>query len=299
MNTPRRVLRFRRAVHLATTFAVLAGSAWSQSDLENVLKQYDETTVEGYVKPLADVFGANMNGGLYNSASIPEGFSISLELIGMASSVSDDQKTYTVNLPAGYPSSTASMPTIFGGKSAPVTGPGGLSTGGSGGIFDASFFPNPMVQARGGIYGTEAILRFVPVPAVGDALPKTTLFGIGLRHSVSRYFPDIPLDIAGGFFYSKVTSGDIIDFTGLSIGAQAGKRFSVVRLYGGLAWEQSTMHLQYTQSAGSAPVDVELDGENSFRFTLGGGLSFGLFGVFADANFGAITNFTGGIGVTF
>jgi hypothetical protein len=297
MNTLRRRLRY--AVHLAMTLVVLAGSARSQSDLENVLKQYDATTVEGYVKPLADVFGANMNGGLYNSASISEGFSFSLELIGMASAVSDDQKTYTVNLPAGYPSATAKMPTIFGGTSAPIAGPGGLSTGGSAGIFDASFFPNPMVQARGGIYGTEAILRFVPIPAVGNALPKTTLFGIGLRHSVSRYLPDIPLDIAGGFFYSKVTSGDIIDFSGLSIGAQAGKSFSVARLYGGLAWEQSTMHLQYTQSAGSAPVDVELDGENSFRFTLGGGLSFGLFNVFADANFGSITNFTGGIGVTF
>lgn len=299
MNTLRRVVRSHCVVILAMTLVVLAGSARSQSVLENVLKQYDAATVEGYIKPLADVFGANMNGGLYNSASISEGFSFSLELIGMASAVSDDQKTYTVNLPAGYPTPTAKMPTIFGEKSAPIVGPGGLSTGGSGGIFDASFFPNPMVQARGDIYGTEAILRYVPIPAFGNALPKTTLFGIGLRHSVSRYLPDIPLDIAGGFFYSKVTSGDIIDFSGLSIGAQAGKSFSVARLYGGLAWEQSTMHLQYTQSAGSAPVDVELDGENSFRFTLGGGLSFGFFNVFADANFGSITNFTGGIGFGF
>jgi hypothetical protein len=41
---------------------------------------------------------------------------------------------------------------------------------------------------------------------------------------------------------------------------------------------------------------VSIDGANSFRFTLGAGLSLGVFHLFADANFGSVTQFSGGIG---
>lgn len=286
---------------VAVTVMLLAVDARAQSDLENVLRQFDAATVQGYMKPMADLFGANMNAGIYNSASIPDMFSFSFELIGMGSVVGDDQKMYDAALPAGYPSATAKMPTVFGPKATPVSGPSGLQFSGSDGLLDATLFPTPMLQVRGGILSTEAILRFVPFPAIGDdALPKVTMFGFGLRHSINRYLPALPLDVAGGFFYSKVSAGDVIDFTGLSIGAQASKSFALVRLYGGLAWENSTMNLNFTPSAtGSSNVDIDLDGDNSFRFTVGAGLSLGVFGIFADANFGSITNFSGGIGVGF
>ena len=87
---------------------------------------------------------------------------------------------------------------------------------------------------------------------------------------------------------------------GLSIGVQASKSLELLTLYGGVAWEQSTMNITYTSnSAGSPAVDVELDGDNTFRLTAGGALSLGIFSLFADANFGAVTNFSGGVGFGF
>jgi hypothetical protein len=43
-------------------------------------------------------------------------------------------------------------------------------------------------------------------------------------------------------------------------------------------------------------VELSLDGENAIAFTVGAGLSFGVFKIFADVNIGAVTNFSGGIG---
>lgn len=284
-------------------FVVLCCSAvlsmQAQSDLENILKQYDSQQVKGYIQPLADLFGANMNAGLYHSAAIPNaGFHLELSLIGMGSSVGDDQKTYTINLPAGYPSATMKAPTVFGPKATSVTGPGGTTYKPSDGIIDASLFPLAVPQLTVGyVYGTMAMVRFITIPAIGDdKFPKTTLWGVGLRHSVSQYLMDAPLDIAAGFFYSGFTLGDLVDMNGLSIGAQASKSFSVLNLYGGVAWEKSTMNLKYTPSSSSiSAVDIDLDGDNNFRFTLGAGLKLGFLGIFADANFGSITNFSGGI----
>jgi hypothetical protein len=114
---------------------------------------------------------------------------------------------------------------------------------------------------------------------------------------VSQYLPSVPLDIAGHFFYNRFRVGDLINVSGISIGAEASKSISVLTFYGGFAWEQSTMNLKYTPSNATEPlVDLTLDGANNFRFTLGLGLNLAFFSVFGDANFGSVTNFTAGIG---
>ncbi|MGA9117011.1 MAG: DUF6588 family protein [Bacteroidota bacterium] len=294
---------FRRVAVCVLAAAVLLPSSpgAAQTDMENIIKQLGSEAVKGYIQPMADLFGANMNAGLFHSAAIPrDGFFMELSFVGMGASVGDDQKLYTLNLPPGFGGLTTRQPTIFGPKATLVTDPAtGLQFKGSDGIIDASLFPLVVPQLTvGNFYGTQASLRYVPIPAIGDdKFPKVTLFGIGARHSISQYLEEPPLDAAVGLFYSSFTVGDLIDFSGISIGAQAGKTFSVVDVYGGLAWESSSMNLQYTQSGGGSPVvDIDLDGANSFRFTLGAGLKLAFLRLFADANFGSVTNFSGGIG---
>ncbi len=300
-------LAFRLVLAAVLGITVLLSStpARSQSDLENALEQFDIGSVTGYIQPMADLFGANMNAGFYHSAAIPTaGLTLSIELIAMGSLVSDDDKTYTARAPSGFSPATFPTATIFGEKGATISHDldPTIQFSGSDGIIDASLFPLAVPQLRvGSIYGTEFTVRLIGTPSFDDdAFPSTTLFGIGARHSVSQYMPAAPLDIAVGLFYSSFTVGDIIDFKALSIGAQASKSFSVLDLYGGLAWEQSTMDLVYTSTVpGVGSVDIELDGDNSFRFTVGAGLSLAVFHIFADANFGSITNFSGGIGLGF
>ena len=293
---------FRPAVGLATgMFLWTAAPSGAQSDLETALEQYGRDTVEGYIKPLADLFGANMHAGYYHSAKIgtlkP---SVEISIIGMASSVSDDQKSYTASAPEGFAPATYTTATVFGGKGATIrhaTVPG-LQHKGSDGIVDASFFPLAVPQVSASIMGTEGIVRFMKTPSIdSDTFPETTLMGLGLRHSVSQYIPLFPVDVAVGAFYNSFTAGDLIDFKGYAFGVQASKGIGPLTGYGGLALEKSTMNVSYTSEADllAGTVDLDIDGDNSFRLTLGGRFSLAVLRIFADLNIGSVTNFSGGL----
>jgi hypothetical protein len=271
----------------------------AQSDVEKALQQYGEEQVKGYIQPVGDLFGANLNSGFFRGASIGSaGFHIRLDIVGMASMVGDKQKTYTAPAPPGFTPATFETATIFGGAGAIVTDQNtALTFRGSDGVFNTSYFPTLAPQLTiGDIYGTRAAVRFIATPEV-SGLPKATLWGIGAQHSVSQYLPAVPVDLAAHVFYSKFTFGDLINVSALSIGADASKTFSILTVYGGLAWEQSTMKVGYT-STGANPttVGVELDGANAFRFLIGLDLGLGFFHIFGDANFGSVTNFSAGIG---
>jgi hypothetical protein len=293
-------------------FFLIAGStmqARAQSNLENVLKHLSSDVVKGYIKPIGDQFLANMNAGMYHSAHIPvTGLGLQIEIIGMGSIVSDEQKTYDIVLPAGFvvaPGTSLKTATIFGGKGtlfkdAPGGIPSGLEFRGSDGIINSSLFPLAVPQLRVGyIFGTEAMIRFVTSPSIGDnKFPKTTLFGAGVRHNVGQYIPALPLDIAVGVFYNTFAVGDLISMNSVAFGAQAGKKFAILSIFGGLQYEKGTMNITYT-TAGPTPqsLNIDLDAKNTFRATVGADLSLGFFSLFADANFGTVTNFSAGLGI--
>ena len=91
------------AVCFLCAFFMMSGSVFAQSDFESTLKQYTGESVKGYIQPLQDMFGANLNSGFYHSAQIPTtGFHFGFEIIGMGSIVGDAQKTYTANAPPGF-----------------------------------------------------------------------------------------------------------------------------------------------------------------------------------------------------
>ena len=277
--------------------------ASSQTSIENAIQAYGKQNVEGYVQPVADLFGANMNSGYYHSAAIPKtGFHLALDFIGMAAQVSDDQKTYTAKTPSGFNPASFQTATIFGGKGTTVTSitPAGLTYRGSDGIINTSIFPLAVPQLTiGSVFGTEAVIRFITIPKIGDnQIPATTLWSVGVRHSISQYIPDAPVDIAAGVFYNKFTWGDIFDFKGLSFGAQASKTFSILTLHTGVNVESSTLKISYTSTDPIAPgsVEVNLDGKRKFSFTAGLDLTLGFFRLFGNANFGSINNFTAGFG---
>jgi hypothetical protein len=57
------------------------------------------------------------------------------------------------------------------------------------------------------------------------------------------------------------------------------------------------MNLTYQTTDPQQPptVDVSLDAANTIRFTVGTGLDFQVFQLYADASFGAVTTITVGI----
>jgi len=298
MNKFRHIERLFAAV--ACTLILLAPRAGAQSDLEKTLDKFNANDVKGYIQPLGDLFGANMNAGMFHSAEIAKtGLHFSFEIVGMASMVTDAQKTYTLNTPAGFNPSSFKTATMFGGTADSVTDPAKHVTlrGIADGFVNTSVFPLAAPQITiGDIFGTRAIIRYIAVPSV-KGFPGASLWGLGLQHSVNQWVPVIPLDVAAHIYYSKFGFGDLVNFSGLAIGADVSKSFSVLRVYGALQWEKSSMELKYTPADATQPVvDLTLDGANTFRATLGLCLHLGFFSIFGDANFGSITNYSAGIG---
>lgn len=280
---------------------LLVASGRAQSDLEKIIRQQNAENVKGYVQPIADLFGANMNAGFIRNARIPEtGFNIRFDIIGMVGLVSSDQETYMAQDPWGGKFKTATIFGKKGGSSPNPLAPTDTTQAfrGSDGLFNTSIFPFATPQLTiGHIFGTEASIRYVPIPEISK-LPKITLFGIGVRHSISQYFDAFPVDLAAGFLYNSFTVGDIISVKGYGFTLQGSKELAILVLYGGVQFEKSTLTLTYTSTV-SGNVNVELEGSNVVRGVVGAGLNLGFLKIFADANFGAITSFSGGIGFGF
>jgi len=290
---------FVRIFITALALAICAAGSLAQTDVENAINQLDAVNVRGYIQPLADLYGADISAGSFRSAYIPrDGISVHLDLLGMVSQVTDGEKTYTVQLPPGYTQKTAVQPTIFGPAATVVKDPSGFQYKGSDGMIDASYFPHGVAQLTIGSFdGTEAFGRLFITPALGtNKLPKTTLYGGGVRHSISQYLGDPPLDIAAGFSYNRMTIGDLITINAVTIGAQASKNWSILGVYGGLAWEKNSLTLNYTPTASGVATSIDIDGANTFCATGGVTLSLGFLRLFADANLGSVTTFSGGIG---
>lgn len=293
--------RMLRAVALCAILCALTGTvAIAQTEMEKAIQQYNAETVTGYIQPIADLFGADMHAGYYHNAWIPQsGFSLGFDIVAMGSLVQDAQKYYMASTPAGFDPAVFKTATIFGGTGATVNY-NGLSYKGSDGIFNTSIFPLIVPQLRiGSLYGSDLTVRFIKVPEIGDEkVPVITLWGLGARHSISQYIPNAPLDIAVGVYYNSFTVGDLMDFKGFATNIQASKSIKILILYGGVAYESSKLNLTFKSTDPTAPavVDIDLDGANNFRFTAGVGLSLGILKIFADANFGTVTNYSAGIG---
>ena len=291
----------KAAISIAAILLVVV-SCEAQSDLEKAVKQFDAQQVTGYIQPVTDLFGTNMNSGYSHSGAISTwGFYFRLDIVGMASMIQDAQKTYDALTPAGFNPGSFQAPTVFGGKATRVTdlGTGLTYSSPADGVINASVFPLIVPQLTlGNIFGTQVVIRYVTLPKMsGDNIPNLTMWGLGARHSISQYFPFVPVDMAAGIYFNSFTFGDFFDFKGVAVNAVASKSFSILTLYGMLQWEKSTMNLSYTPSDAMSPVvNLSMTGANTFRFTAGLELGLGPIKLFGDANFGSVTAFSAGIG---
>ncbi len=270
--------------------------------MENAIQQLTSQSVGGYVQPFADGAGANFNSGLYRSADLGEdGIHVQLQLVTSGTLIGDGQKTYIATPPRGYPQTPVETATIFGGRGTTVQGPApGLEYQFQNGQLTTPILPFVVPQLTvGTVFGTQAVVRYVPIPRLGD-IPRTTLIGGGLRHSIGRYVPGLPIDLTAGLFYQRLSIGDIMHAAGFMTGLQAGKTFSMVSLYGGAQYQTSTLSLDYLyQGPGSTPntrIRLDLQGRNNVSGTIGIGLNLMVFDLTADASFGRVTIVTLALG---
>ena len=276
------------------------------AQIEDQLSAYTGKNAAGYLQPFVDAFGANLNSGIYRSASIPKiGVNIRLEVQVMGVIFSDDDKTFNAITERGFtPQQRYPLaPTVVGStKAAFVYGDGGTAIAFPGG-FNLHSFALAVPQLRiGAFYGTEAIFRYLSINAGDTDIGDFGLFGFGLRHSISQYFgPALPVDLAAGFFWQKFTLGeDLISSNAFSVGVQASKRFARFFVpYSGLSYDTFSMDVSYkNKSYGlETPIDINFDRTSTMRLTIGFLLNLPGLNVFGEYGIASQSSFSFGVGL--
>ena len=176
-----------------------------------------------YLKPYANAFGSDLNGGWYNTAKVHKLLGFDLTLTINTAFVPSSDKTYDVSKLGlkGTTSGSPIAPTVAGKNSsgpnvtynqmvgttnvtlASFNTPKGTGLG---------FIPSPMLQLGIGIIKeTELIGRYVPNINIGDN-GSVSAWGFGLKHSIKQWIPGVKMEpffhlsFFGGYTQLKTTS---------------------------------------------------------------------------------------------
>jgi hypothetical protein len=303
---------FKRVLLLATFVACVASPLSAQ--IQDQLSAYTGRNGESYLAPLADAFGADLNAGIFRSASIPKtGFALKLEIQVMSVLFKDEDRTFKAAPERGFTplpgETTFDAPTVVGSEQAVIVeGASGTSYAFPGG-FNLNSFALAVPQLRIGVYGTEAIVRYFAIKAGDTELGDIGLFGIGARHSISQLLPGkIPLDISGGFFWQQFRlgknkqGGDLIKSNTLSIGVQASKRFLRVFVpYAGLTYDTAHIDVHYQSDVTGEGVNVDIDhgSPSTMHFTIGFLLDLPVLNLYGEYGVANQNTFAFGFGLGF
>ncbi len=294
------------SICLKSSFILLAVSILfiypvnAQNQLEDAISQLSVDNATGYMQPFLNGFAGNMNSGFAGSAKIENRFTIRFEAIGMATLIGSDAEQFDAVPPAPFSQQPVRTATVFGDQGTVVQGPEGLTYKLQDGQLNMNYLPLAAPQLTiGNFFNTQLIFRFFSYSGDSD-VPDIDLFGVGVRHGVSQYFSDLPVDIAAGMFFQSFKIGDIIDSNFFSINGMASRDFSLLTLYGGIQYEYSTMNLNYTLSGATSDEDAEIDfsfrSDNHLRAIAGLNLKLGLLHLRTDFNLGNVSVFSASIG---
>jgi hypothetical protein len=285
---------------LGAALVLVLAPAWAFAQLDEALSSYTGANGEGYMQPLANALGADLNSAFFYSAHIPKsGLRFSFEIAMMAVMFEDSDKTFIGTTEGGFmPETETEVPTIAGDKaSVPVSGNGGTTFTFPGG-FDLSSFALAVPQVRvGAVMGTEAVVRFFAGQLGDNEIGDVELLGIGARHSLSQYF-ETPVSLSiGGLWQSFKLGGDMVDSNSFTLGLQASKAFSLLEPYAGIAYDSFEMDLAFESDVSGTIETIPFDSITGARFTVGLGLNYRIGHAFAEYNLSDTNSFAFGVTV--
>jgi hypothetical protein len=284
-----RIALFALALFALATFATRAGAQLSDN-----LGALSGDNAKGYLSPLPKALSATLNSGIFQTGSVPKNtFNLSLGVRVMGVGFSDDSKSYTPTAPPGFtPTETVTAPTVIGSTTAVAqNGQGGTVLYHPGG-FDISEFAVAVPQLSvGSVFGTRAIIRWVSLDLGDSDFGKFEYLGFGAQHSISQYFPALPVDLAAGFFSQSFEIGDdLVKTDALNFNVTGSKRFGMLEPYAGLGFDTFDMDVSYEST--STPGDriaVRFDKESNAHLTLGIQALLGFARLSAELNVAAET----------
>lgn len=289
----------RRLLLLALPALLLAAAPTGAQDLEDLITQVGQPYAEGYTEPLINAFGANQNSALYHTAHIPGSslvFTIALKASGTYLNEGDqrfrrvienvDLSDYLEPGDPGYGQVgdiVMEGPTVFGSTdelgtaTAYVNGLPVYQVETIPGLLDTRWVPLAAPHLElGGLVGLKATVRWLPSMNISN-YGKTKYLGYGLEWSPNFLLSSsFPVDLMAGFFTQEIDLGTTVQTEAKSLYVAASHPFGLTTLYAGLAWEESTMDVDYVQEGTDNHVTFTDEGLMTNRFTVGATFDLGV-----------------------
>jgi hypothetical protein len=266
----------------------------ASAQIEDRLDAYTGRNATGYLGPLAEALGTNLNSGLFHSAYIPEdGFHVSLELAFTTVFFGDDSRYFKATTEGGFtPEQSEVAPTVVGPtESVWLIGDAGTAFAFPGG-FDVDNFPIAVPQLRVGAWrGTEAVLRVLVLDTGVPVIRDVNLFGFGARHSLSRYFLDgLPVDLAVAGFWQRAKikddDQDVITSNAFSVAIQGSRTYGAVTPYAavGLDWFDLALSYEFRSFSSDEAIELSFDTGAYVHYTLGFSYGFSFVNAYGEYN---------------
>ncbi|HET6348038.1 MAG TPA: DUF6588 family protein [Candidatus Krumholzibacteria bacterium] len=281
-------------------------AAAAPAHAQDLLSAYTGPNAQGYLAPLVDAFRSNLNAGLFHSARIePNGFHVSLEFTGMATSFGNASRTFMARTDTGVNDHYVQAPTIVGDPGAVFTSGYANTTYAFPGGFDVSNWYLSAPQLRIGNWkGTEALARVILYDTGNKEIGSLGVWGGGVRHSISQYFPGIaPLDIAvaGMYQHARLNTDqglDIVDSNLYTLALHTGMALGPIYPYAGLSIDWYRFGVHY-ETDGIDPIDIRYQTNEDFQLTLGASYQVGFVAAYGEYNFADQNTLAAGLSVNF
>lgn len=291
------------AVGALLILAVPAASA--AQDVEDRLRTLTRENARLYARPVTAGLGAAMNSGWFQGAGIqdPPGFSLDLRLMGGL--VPQEDEAFTPDLPRSVTveidgesrtyqdpygqGDGLSTPTVAGAGEGVTVEPRGqlrsdLEDAGEDPSDYALRFPDgldvpavPMVVPQASVIlplSTEVAVRWMPSVQVAGEIGEVKALGAGLRHSLSAWLDDPPVDVAVSGGIQRFEAGDYLTADSRTVGLTVSKTLSILTLYASGGLEDSEVDVSYELENPALPesgrtVEFRDRGANEERVSVG------------------------------
>ena len=249
------------------------------------LKVLSEPNALGYLQPLANSLGAGMNSGLFNTAKVLKPLTFNVKVSNAMVIVPTSEKTYWAESTDGILVKTG---TILGDTQAYLEefGVKYLLPKGQ----DLGLISVPQASVSLGLpFGNEIMVRALPEMNINNSMGDMWMWGVGLKHCISRYLPSVfPIDLSVQGIYQEMSLAEIIDFNSWAVSFLASKSILMLTVYGGVGYEKANLNVKYEYDLGipgisPIPMDLKFQAQNEYRATIGTRATiFPFISVFAD-----------------
>jgi hypothetical protein len=293
---------------LGLTFLLILSTRVSPAEtIQERLQKFGKSYAQGYLQPFGNAFTASQNSGWFQTANVSNGLDLFIGVKAMLLPIPSDSRSFSFASPAN--NQVQSIPTLFGDETeVPISGmPAGLTPSNYLKGLNLSWAPMAVPHVSiGNMFGTRLMFRYLPPVKLQD-YGDVSLFGVGVQHSISQYFPGVPVDLAAHVAYQKFNVGDIISVKAFNFGAEVSKTLFILTIYGGVEYETATMSISYTGQYDDpvthahlvVPIGFDFAGANTFRATAGLGISLGFIKINAEYSAASQPVAVAGIGIGF